>query len=155
MTRWNVRTAIQPTGQWPTVADAVADRAACDPRLQCTFARAMGEGGEQEQRRQPPSEELTALLERWCADMYVGERSRAANPRLLLQLDGPLAGVSAEIVREGASLRVRLRTRSMEAYERMQARRAALVEGLAGHAGNVPVSIEIILDDGVGSGRAD
>ena len=155
MSHWNGRTTIQSTGQWPTVADVVADRAACDPRLQGTFAQAMSGGGEQEQQRRPASEELTALLERLCADMYVGERSRASHPRLLLQLDGQLAGVSAEIVREGAFLRVRLRTRSMEAYERMQARRAALVEGLAGHVGNVPVSIEIVLDDGVGSGRAD
>lgn len=155
MTQWSGRTTIQSTGQWPTVADAAADRTACDPRLQDAFARAMSGGGEQEQQRQPADEELTALLERMCTDMYVGERSRTSNPRLLLELDGQLAGVSAEIAREGAFLRVRVRTGSIEAYERMQARRAALVEGLAGHTRNVPVSIEIILDDGIRRGRAD
>lgn len=73
--------------------------------------------------------ELTALLERACSAMYVGDKS-ASGQRVVLSLDPVLAGATAEIVRDGAHLRIKLFARTDAAYQSMSAQRYTLVRSL-------------------------
>jgi hypothetical protein len=70
--------------------------------------------------------ELAALLQRACSAMYVGERS-ATDQRIMLSLDPVLAGASAEIVRNGSSLRIRLLAQTPDAYQTMAAQLRGLI----------------------------
>lgn len=97
---------------------------------------------------QPPDHELTTLVERLCAEVYVGETSRASESRALLALQGALPGASAEIVREGAFVRVRLRAANDQSLERMQSRRHLLVDALTAPGSSSMVTVEIIRDHG-------
>lgn len=73
--------------------------------------------------------ELVALLERACSAMYVNERS-TTEQRVVLSLDPVLAGASAEIVRNGTSLRIRLLARNEQAYRSMSEQRFSLMRVL-------------------------
>lgn len=98
--------------------------------------------------------ELTSLLERFGSEVYVAEGSRTSQPRLLLALQSALPGASAEIVREGAFLRVRLRAGSAATYDRIQSRRGMLVDALTDHGSRADVIVEVIYEQGAGGGSA-
>ena len=72
------------------------------------------------------SSELATLLQRACSAMYVGERS-ATDQRVILSLDPVLAGASAEIVRSGSSLRIKLLAQTPDAYQAMSAQLGGLI----------------------------
>ena len=101
----------------------------------------------------PPAldHELTSLVERFCSEVYVHEASHSSSPRLLLALQGGLSGASAELVREGAFLRVRLRAGTDETYRRMQSRCQSLVDALTDHGARPSVIVEVIPEQGSGS----
>ncbi len=90
--------------------------------------------------------DLVALLDRVCSAMYVGEE-RFPGQRVVLALDSALPGAAAEIVREGARLRVRLYARTRAVYRLMSSQRDALVEAL-GARGKGWGEIEIIQGEG-------
>ncbi len=73
--------------------------------------------------------DLVALLERACSAMYVNERS-ATEQRVVLSLDPVLAGASAEIVRNGTSLRIKLLAKNEHAYRSMSEQRFSLMRVL-------------------------
>jgi hypothetical protein len=73
--------------------------------------------------------ELSALLERACSAMYVSDRSTSGQ-RVVLSLDPVLAGAAAEIVRDGAHLRIKLLARTEAAYRSMSSQRHSLIKAL-------------------------
>lgn len=87
------------------------------------------------------STELSALLDRACSSMYVSDRS-AKDQCVVLSLDPVLAGASAEIVRSGASLRIRLLAQTEDAYRAMSRQRDLLLETLS-HDGR-PLDIQVV-----------
>ena len=83
-------------------------------------------------RASPKSEanaDLVALLERACSAMYVNERS-SMEQRVVLSLDPVLAGATAEIVRNGASVRIRLLAQNENAHRTMSEQRLSLMRVL-------------------------
>jgi hypothetical protein len=100
--------------------------------------------------------ELIDLLERFSSQMFVAEGSRTTPPRVLLTLQGELAGAStsAEVVREGVFLRVRLRAGNAATYERMQSRREFLLDALTAHVTRSNVIVEVVREQGHGGGGA-
>lgn len=105
--------------------------------------------------QQSTDPELASLLERFSSQVYVAEGSRNSQPRVLLTLPGESPGTSAaaEVIREGAFLRVRLRAGSAATCERMQSRldllRTALTE-----QGRSNVIVEVVREQGAGGGGA-
>lgn len=105
--------------------------------------------------QQSSDPELASLLERFGSQVYVAEGSRNSQPRVLLTLQGesPGASAAAEVIREGAFLRVRLRAGTAATYERMQSRldllRTALTE-----QGRSNVIVEVVREHGAGDGGA-
>jgi hypothetical protein len=99
--------------------------------------------------------ELASLLERFSSQVYVAEGSRTSQPRVLLTLQGesPGASAAAEVIREGAFLRVRLRAGTAATYERMQSRLELLRTALA-EQGRSNVIVEVVREQGAGGGGA-
>jgi hypothetical protein len=99
--------------------------------------------------------ELASLLERFSSQVYVAEGSRTSQPRVFLTLQGesPGASAAAEVIREGAFLRVRLRAGTAATYERMQSRLELLRTALA-EQGRSNVIVEVVREQGAGGGGA-
>jgi hypothetical protein len=95
------------------------------------------------------------LLERFSSQVYVAEGSRTSQPRVFLTLQGesPGASAAAEVIREGAFLRVRLRAGTAATYERMQSRLELLRTALA-EQGRSNVIVEVVREQGAGGGGA-
>lgn len=177
----NTQVRIEQQSQQP--ARETGERVAADAKLQEAFLRAMTrdsnrDAAESQQRAyvvpwsatlptpalqdeigstpllQSPDPELTSLVERFCSEIYVAECSRTLQPRLLLTLQGALPGASAEIVREGAFLRVRLRAGSAETYDRMQSHRDSLVDALTDQGNRPAVIVEMVREQGAAGGSA-
>lgn len=83
----------------------------------------------QEAPKSEANADLVALLERACSAMYVNDRS-ATEQRVVLSLDPVLAGATAEIVRNGTSLRIKLLAQNADAYRSMSEHRSSLMRVL-------------------------
>jgi hypothetical protein len=148
----SVNDSIRIEQQLSPSTQAARERVAAHAKLQDAFVRAMSSEPPPATIERPALDhELTSLVERFCSQMYVGETSHASQSRLLLTLQGALPGASAEIVREGAFLRVRLRAASDEIFRRMESRRQTLVDALTQH-GSYGVTVEVIRDPGASRG---
>lgn len=106
--------------------------------------------------QQSSDPELASLLERFSSQVYVAEGSRSSQPRVLLTLQGESPGTSAaaEVIREGAFLRVRLRAGTAATYERMQSRLDLLRTALTEQQGRSNVIVEVVREHGAGGGGA-
>lgn len=92
----------------------------------------------------PPTQangELTAMLERVCSAMYVGDKS-VTTQRVVLALDHVLPGAAAEIVREGVHLSIRLHARTEHSYRLMSSQREALLRAVS--AGDKQVDVLVV-----------
>lgn len=96
---------------------------------------------------------LRELAPHLCSAAYVARGSSRDHSHLLVALDGAIAGVSAEFVRAGAFLQVRLHARSESAYRLMSAQRAALSSAVAAVT-PLSVSVEVVYDTGEDHGGA-
>jgi hypothetical protein len=90
---------------------------------------------------------LRELAPHLCSAAYVASSSSKDHSHLLIALDGAIAGASAEFVRAGAFLQVRLHARSDAAYRLMSAQRAALSSAVAAVT-PLSVSVEVVYDTG-------
>lgn len=103
---------------------------------------------------EPParsSAEITALLERVCSALYVGNET-ARSQRVVLALDHVLPGAAAEIVREGLRLTVRLHARTHEASRIMSSQRDGLCAALAARCEGC---VDVLVVRGVALGPGD
>jgi hypothetical protein len=76
------------------------------------------------------SGDFIALLQSYCAQMYVSPGAEANNARMLLDLGQTLPGSLVELARDGAFLRVRLHAADAQAGQLMDAQRERLVAAL-------------------------
>lgn len=90
---------------------------------------------------------LRELAPHLCSAAYVASSSSRDHSHLLIALDGAIAGASAEFVRAGAFLQVRLHARSDAAYRLMSSQRAALSNAVAAVT-PLSVSVEVVYDTG-------
>lgn len=94
--------------------------------------------------------DMTHLIEQ-ATSVMVERASRADTSRFIVSLDHIVGGASAEFVRDGAFLHVRLLPRSDAAYRSMWTHRAELQERLQASTGLV-TRVEIL--EGHGDGRS-
>jgi hypothetical protein len=92
------------------------------------------------------TEEMTGLLQRYCSDLYVESTSSERGSRMLVMLDAALPGAAAELVREGAFLRVRLHAWNDAAFRVMSAQRHSLNVAL-GDATPLNVVVEVVREE--------
>jgi hypothetical protein len=124
-----------------------------DERLQQAFVRAMttsnlnsANGCVSEAQSSDP--ELASLMEQFCSAICVAEARHAQQPRLLITLQGGWLGASADILREGPWLCVRLRAANEENFRRMQAARQSLIDALSARDTRTTVIVEVIREPG-------
>jgi hypothetical protein len=95
---------------------------------------------------QQTSEELPRLLQQLCSGLYADAEPSANNSRVVLNLDAALPGAAAELVRDGAFLRVRLRAGNDSALRLMSAQRESLAAAL-GDATPLNVEVEVLQNE--------
>lgn len=95
-------------------------------------------------------DQVTTLLQRVCSAMYVGDSPHGSQQRVMLALDGALPGVTAQIVREGSVVSIRLRAGNEAAYRLMSLQRDALIRAVEG-CGARQVVVEVTAGEGDGS----
>lgn len=107
------------------------------------------EGAHDQQRR-----ELVDLLRRLCSALYVGERESPYLARTVVALDAAFPGAAAELIREGAFLRVRLLASSHEIRRLMAAQHDVLCASLRSVT-SLAVSVDIVCTEGGRDGSPD
>lgn len=131
--------AVERAATADTQLGAAASVRPSDELLQSRFRRALASPVFSASASESNTE-LVCLLERACSAMYVGEKN-VKSQRIVLMLDHVLAGVAAEIVRDGVHLTIRLYARTHTALRLMSSQRASLVAALGSSDKNVDVTV--------------